>query len=52
MTTKTTKKVKKKVTKTISGDRVTITKKQLEGVANFYAKQGKKVPAFITKKLA
>ena len=51
MATKTTKKVSKKVTK-VTSEKITFTKGQVESVAAFYSKQGKKVPMFIVKKLA
>lgn len=46
--------VKKKATRaasTVQANRVTLTTKQLQMVASFYEKQGKKVPAFITRNL-
>lgn len=45
-----TKEVKKPVKKEAT-NKVTFTKKQVETVAAFYEKMGKKVPAFLAKKL-
>lgn len=49
---KVTKKVTKKVaTKNVETNRVSLTMGQAITLANFYTKMGKKVPAFLAKKL-
>lgn len=54
MVTNTKKKVvKKKATVvTNTNDKVAFTRKQVETIANFYTKNGKKLPAFLAKKVA
>jgi len=57
MVTKKKKKAVKKATKVNANNaavvsRVTLTMGQANTIANFYAKAGKKVPAFLAKKLA
>ena len=56
MVTKTKKKAVKKATKVSANvavvNRVSLTMGQANTIANFYAKSGKKVPAFLAKKLA
>jgi len=55
MVTKTGKKAVKKATKVnatkLAAARVSLTMGQALSIANFYDKAGKKVPAFLAKKL-
>ena len=48
---KATRKTAATNTNVVASNKVTLTLKQLQGIAAFYVKQNKSVPAFITNKL-